>query len=136
MNSLRLGVTIGNNAASYDAFAEGVGQKIARLWLDEDAGRLRFEFENGYRMSIADETDVCYECHSVSRYMTTDDDLSAFVGATLENAETRNGNNPDALHEVRLIVVTTSAGQFVCTAHKEYLVTEGDFKIRAQKDKR
>jgi len=136
MSTLGLGVMLGmlgGNADSVEAFSAGVGQKITRLWLDEAKDCLRFEFENGYKMSLADEGQSCCE----TRYITTDDDLSAFVGATLLGAEVRAGSEADedyGVHEIQFLVVKTSLGEFTCETHNEHNGYCGGFLVRARKD--
>jgi hypothetical protein len=127
--------TLGGNAASVAAFTKAVGQKITALRLNpEGDGALEFSFESGYRMKLQDDGRSCCE----SRYMTCDDDLSAYVGAALLGAEvlpappvSEDEAHGDC-HEVEFLVVTTSAGKITAETHNEHNGYYGGFWVVAK----
>src|SRR5690606_1342499 len=108
---------LGGNAESVETFRAAVGKRIVRLWLDATAnggdGALRFRFEDGTGMMLADGGRSCCE----SRYAHTDDDLTYHVGAELLSAEVRDGPTQTGEwgdeHETAFLHVTTSKGTFV-----------------------
>ena len=94
-------------------------------------GALTIRFSDGTGIVIADDYSMCCE----TRYMSTDDDLSAFVGARLVGAEVREGpttelGNDDAAHETAFLVVMTSLGAFTCVTHNEHNGYYSGFAIR------
>lgn len=87
---------------------------------DYDNGALVLTFDNGKRLSLYDDDRQCCEY----RYITTDDDLGAFIGAQylgyrVLDAADRNSDEGDA-HEVQFLVISTSLGVFVCETHNEH----------------
>ena len=132
MTQQGLGVLIGllgGNENSVAAFNAGVGKVITSLMLEDD--RLRFMFDDGYKMVLFDDGQSCYE----SRYMTTDDKLSDFVGAELLSAKVKDGptiSDRGEPHETAFLHVTTSIGTFVCETHNEHNGYYGGFLIIAQ----
>lgn len=86
MQQLGLGVVInmlGGNESTVNALNVCLGQKIEKVWLDEENNRLRFLFKNKVKMSMWDNGQSCCE----SRYMRTDDDLSEFANTILKDVE-------------------------------------------------
>lgn len=111
-----------------------VGKTITSVKLDDD--RLKFEFEDGSRLTLWDDGQSCCE----SRYMQTDDDLPYYAGAKFLNAEVRDGgvredeNGYEALHEIQFLVITTDRGTFSMASHNEHNGYYGGFDIRASAD--
>jgi hypothetical protein len=93
--------------------------------------RLVFRFVSGGGFYLYDDS-------YPTRYMTTDDDLAAFVGATFTGAEVRPA--PDSYepeydqgewHDIAFLVVFTSLGEFTCETHNWHNGYYGGFSIRA-----
>ena len=110
-----------------DATTEAIGREIQVVKCDEDT--LKLFFTDGSILRIVDEGQSCCE----SRYMTTDDDLSVFAGATYQGAEIRDAPNmPDGEeHEVAFLIITTSRGSFTVETHNEHNGYYGGFLICA-----
>lgn len=132
MSNLGLGVILQNlfgNESSVNVFLKGVGKKIVALELSDE--KLNFAFEDGYKMYLVDDGQSCCE----TRYMTTDDKLTDFVGSTLVSAEVREGPETQTEygepHETAFLVVTTSIGAFTCVTHNEHNGYYGGFAVRA-----
>lgn len=124
------GATHGNA----EAFGKARDRKIASVGLapnveqyksvggytETDAKVLELAFDDGSRLAIEDTGQSCCE----HRYLTCDDDLAAFAGATLMDIELRDGpDNPeteDDTHEQQFLIVTTSAGSFTVACHNEH----------------
>lgn len=107
-------------------FSASVGKRIEKLSLKDDA--LEFIFSDGMGIAIFDDGQSCCE----NRYMTTDDDLSRFIGAELVSAETSSAPNieyEDGDHEVQFLKVTTSFGVFTMESHNEHNGYYGGFSI-------
>ena len=121
----------GDDDASAKAFDAVVGKKIKEIKCDEES--LRFVFEDGSRLKLSDEGQNCCE----HRYMSTDDDLSHFVGAELWGAEVREApptdrNDDDyGVHDVAFLIVNTSAGSFTVSSHNEHNGYYSGFSIQA-----
>lgn len=115
------------NQETVEAFSKGVNQQIRSLSVTDEES-LVFEFENGYRMRIFDDGQSCCE----HRYMRTDDDLSYFVGATLLDAELRDGGSQEEEYECKdcqFLVVKTSKGEFTVQNYNEHNGYYGGFAI-------
>ena len=133
MSNLGLGVLIkmlGGNAESAAAYSAAMGKTIKSVAMKHD--ELRFRFEDGTGIALRDEGQSCCE----SRYMSTDDDLEAFVGATLGSAEVRPGPSVEKdygeCHDTEFLVVETSLGSFTCVTHNEHNGYYGGFSVRAR----
>ena len=119
---------LGGNSDSVKAFQGGVNKEIAALKLENE--ELHFTFTDGYRMKLFDDGQSCCE----SRYMRTDDDLQAFVGSVLLDAETAEAPSIEdeyGEHEVEFLKVKTSKGVFTMQSHNEHNGYYGGFAIRA-----
>lgn len=131
MSQLGINVLInrlGGNADSVAAFTAAVGKTIAVVELRDDV--LRFQFSDGSKLILRDEGQSCCE----SRYMTTDDDLSEYVGAKLLDAEIKDApsvENEYEEHEVQFLEVKTDRGVFTMANHNEHNGYYGGFSIRA-----
>lgn len=118
------------------AIAATVGKRIALIRLDRSQEQwpednLIFRFEDGSGVRIYDDGQSCCE----RRYMTTDDDLQAFVGAKfIGAAEQAAANQPDdwGEHEVAFLIVTTSLGAFTVETHNEHNGYYGGFWLVAR----
>jgi len=131
MSNLGMSVMLGmlsGNEDSVNAFEGAVGKEIAALDLNE--GRLLFTFTDGSKIKLFDDGQCCCEC----RYLTSDDDIQAFVGASLMEAEVREAPKIEdgwGVHEVAFLVVTTSKGAFTVETHNEHNGYYGGFLLRA-----
>jgi len=133
MSNLGLGVMInmlGGNESSVKAFNDVVGKTIKSLELSDE--KLKFEFEDGSKMQLSDEGQSCCEY----RHMSTDDDLSYYVGAKLRGAELRESppiaeSEYGDLHEAEFLAIKTSIGEFVMVNHNEHNGYYGGFYVVA-----
>jgi hypothetical protein len=103
-----------------------IGNQIYKVDLVSDM--LRFEMVDGYKFSISDEGQSCCE----HRYMTTDDVLDQYVGATLLGFEIRPAPdvyNNYGCHEVQFLVISTSLGNITAETHNEHNGYYGGFSI-------
>lgn len=110
-----------------------VGRVIDSVSFDDGAedGQLLFSFVGGGGLSLRDEGRSCCE----SRYMTTDDDLTHFVGAEFRGAEVRDGPDVEdeyGAHEQSFLIVTTSEGSFTVVTHNEHNGYYGGFWLVAE----
>lgn len=132
--NLGMGVMLGmlsGNKKSAEAFTEAMGKIITALEITEK--ELLFTLDNGSRIKLFDDGQSCCE----SRYMHTDDDLPAFVGATLLGAEVRDGPSIDGeydeIKDSEFLIVNTSLGQFTVVNYNEHNGYNGGFLIRCVK---
>lgn len=112
-----------------------IGQPIGSIKLEDDKLTLAF----GWRGSLVLE-DVGQSCCE-NRYMTTDDKLDEFLGATFlgfeikdapnEKAESEHGWSSNE-HEVQFLEVKTSKGSFTVKSHNEHNGYYGGFDIEAR----
>lgn len=132
-NRLGMGVMIkllgGGNSDSLELWNARKGKVIAKLEIDDvgDNG-LRFDFTDDSALRVADDGRSCCE----SRYMQTDDDLSKFIGATLNEIEVADGpriENEYGVHEQQFLNIHTSKGVFTCVTHNEHNGYYGGFYI-------
>jgi len=103
-------------------------------WKDE----LWFRFEDGSKMCLFDEAQHCCE----NRFMSTDDELSYYVGAKLLDAEIRGvevtkqetkSKYEDYMDtETQFLVIKTSVGEFVLATHNEHNGYYGGFNVSAK----
>ena len=139
MTEKRLGVgvlidRIVGNRETVEAFTSCVGKTIASIVIDpEDDGDLVFVLDDGRTLRIFDDGQSCCE----RRYMSCDDDLGAFTGATLDGAEVRPGQEGDEdeyddVHETGFLVVRTSFGEFTVVTHNQHNGYYGGFSIQAR----
>ena len=125
-----MGVMIGmlsGNKETVDSWQSAKGKTIQDVALRND--KLHFRFSDGTGIVVFDDGQSCCE----ARYMQTDDELSHFVGATLLDAEIKNG--PDEadewgeVHETAFFEVKTSLGCFTVVTHNEHNGYYGGFWI-------
>jgi len=114
-----------------------LGKKITAIHFQSGVnayyGRLSLKFEDSKILEIGD--DYSPSCCDEYRYMTCDDDVDKFVGATLLDIELRDGGElPDenGEHEVLFLEIKTSAGSFQCCTHNEHNGYYGGFSIKAE----
>jgi len=127
--------------ASVAAYQAALGKRIVCVAMiiaeaqDDEEGRsaLRIEFTGGTRLTLSDAGQNCCE----RRYMSTDDDLSMFVGATFTGIAIRDITRADDEsddcyeHETQFMIVTTSWGSFTCCSHNEHNGYYGGIYISA-----
>ena len=125
-----LGVMIGmlgGNSNSVEAFKRAMGKIIGTVHVDDN--NLLFAFEDGTHLKISDEGQSCCE----NRYMSCDDDLKDFVGATLMDGELKDGGGESGeygeVHEIQFLDITTSKGVFTVSNHNEHNGYYGGFWI-------
>lgn len=118
------------NEKSYTTYTASVGKTIEKVYLADD--ELVFQFTDGTGMKLVDEGQSCCE----HRYMTTDDDLSFYSGATLDGAEIVDGPEQEGeygdLHDIQFLNVITSKGVFQMASHNEHNGYYGGFSIEAK----
>lgn len=118
-----------NETKSSNALADSLNKKITALSLDVDV--LRFVFEDGSKMNLFDGGHQCCE----TRYMTTDDKLSYFIGAKLLDVEVMPAEpiwSADENHEVAFLDVKTDKGTFQMATHNIHNGYYGGFDLRAE----
>ena len=105
------------------------GKTITAMALEAlDPDELRIWFTDGTAIKVLDAGQSCCE----ERYMTTDDDLAAFVGATLTDMEIADGPEIEteySVHEVQFLVVQTSLGAFTMETHNKHNGYYGGFYL-------
>jgi hypothetical protein len=85
--------------------------------------------EDGTKIGFTDNGQDCCEV----RYMSTDDDLSYHVGATLLGFEIKNAPNLEdesGEHEVQFLEIKTSKGVISCANHNEHNGYYGGFYVQ------
>ena len=121
----------GRDGSDGEALDAAKGQTITRAWLDDTAnngdGALHIALTDGRTLTLTDDGRSCCE----SRYMTCDDDLATFAGATLRDIELREGpeaeDEHDEVHETMFVHVITDKGTIVVTTHNEHNGYYGGF---------
>ena len=124
---------LSSNSESVAAYRKALNQKIVALELDSarDKERLLLTFENGYRLALLDDGQSCCE----SRYMTTDDTLSDYVGADFVEVELRDAPSKGGEyeeHDIQFLVIKTSRGSFTIETHNQHNGYYGGFAIVAE----
>ena len=118
------------------ALVAATDKRIASIGLNQSPEQwpednLVFRFDDGSGIRIYDDGQSCCE----NRYMTTDDDLQAFVGAQFVEAAVQSAaNQPDKWgeHEVGFLIITTSLGAFTVETHNEHNGYYGGFWLVAR----
>lgn len=111
------------------------GERVG--FFPEGTDLVAIRFDDGTGLNLWDAGQDCCE----ERYMTCDDDLSAFVGAKFLGAEERDGtgalkNADDSdVHETTFLVVKTSLGDFTVCTHNEHNGYYGGFNLTAREVK-
>lgn len=119
---------LGGNAEAIEAINASIGKTIVSATMAENS--LRFALADGQTLVLSDEGQDCCE----HRYMTCDDDLSGFYGATLLEVEVRDAPSIDDgdVHEVQFLVVKTSKGDITAETHNEHNGYYGGFSVQAR----
>jgi hypothetical protein len=138
MSHLGLGVMINmlsGDEESEPTVAGALGKVIRTIVLDEkvtEDGALVLTFTDGSVLCLLDAGRSCCE----SRYLTTDDDLPSFAGATFTGLEVLSGpDNEDddyGVHETAFLHVRTDRGTIVVTTHNEHNGYYGGFWLIAR----
>ena len=124
---------LSGNKETVQAHQQARGKTIETLRIDGQAnygsGALVMRFTDGTGIMVFDDGQSCCE----HRYMTTDDDLSGFAGATFLGLELR-GSPAGAtewgdVHEVQFLLGHTSLGTFTAETHNEHNGWYGGFAI-------
>jgi len=101
------------------------GREIATAVMDDE--RLKIGFTDGVTIHIWDNGQSCCE----SRYMRTDDDLSALVGGKLVRIEAKPGPDEEDeygdMHEQVFVEVATDKGFITIANHNEHNGYYGGF---------
>ena len=132
MDNLGMGVMLGilgGNEETVNSIKSSLNKTIEKVELDGD--NLIISFTDNTTLMIWDGGQSCCE----SRYMTTDDDLSDFNGATLLDFELKSVDDVDDgydVHEIQFLDVKTSEGVFTMVNHNEHNGYYGGFWIQAK----
>lgn len=122
--------TLCGNESTVTAIMVSLGKRIRCAKLVDD-DELRFDFDDDTYLRLWDAGQSCCE----HRYMSTNDDLAAFAGATLLDFELKSA--PDQqdrhgdCHEVQFLDVKTSLGVIQMASHNEHNGYYGGFSIVA-----
>lgn len=105
-----------------------IGQPLAGIELTEHILYLKIEGRPN-RLALHDNGQDCCE----HRYMTTDDDLSYYVGSKLLSVHVAEGpeltDGVDDCHDTQFLIVTTAKGAFTIVSHNEHNGYYGGFDI-------
>lgn len=129
-----LHMLFGDNKETHAALVAATGKRIASICLDQEQwseNNLVFRFDDGSGIRIYDDGQSCCE----HRYMTTDDNLQAFVGTKfVEAAVQAAANRPNEWgeHEVAFLIIMTSLGAFTVETHNEHNGYYGGFWLVAR----
>lgn len=101
-------------------WAGRAAQPIEKIAVDATDSRLHIFFKDVGTLIVDDSQQSCCE----RRYMSTDDDLSSFVGARLVHidlASARNDTGGDfTVHEQQFMKFRTTNGDFTVVTHNEH----------------
>ena len=109
----------GKEIKAIDCISEGPVQDELILTFDD------------HQLVLFDDGQSCCEY----RYMHTDDDLVAFVGAEFTGAEVRDGpmrNDGGDDHEIQFLLINTSLGTFTVETHNVHNGYYGGFCVVAR----
>jgi hypothetical protein len=127
--STGLGVMIqslGGNEETVNAVKNALGKTIKDVKLVGDV--LIISFEDGSGIRITDDGQSCCE----HRYMNTDDDLTDFEGATLNDMELSDGPTDEEEYscvESQFLKISTSKGGFTVVNYNSHNGYYGGFWI-------
>ena len=113
-----------------------IGKTIKSLAIstaEHDDGALVFGFADGSSIQLRDDGRSCCE----HRWMHTDDDLAAFVGAKLLGARIADGPTIEEDYEVKesqFLIVETSLGEFTIVNYNEHNGYYGGFELIAEEE--
>jgi hypothetical protein len=119
------------------AVQHAIGKRIASVALAKEADleALRITFDDGTTVELWDDGQSCCE----SRYMTCDDDLASFAGATIVAISERAADDAEPedeygnCHEVSFLVVETDRGTITVATHNEHNGYYGGFALSARR---
>jgi len=121
---------LGGNESTVKAFRAAINKEISELKIDPDSnfgdGGLIINFTDKSGIVIYDGGRSCCE----SRWMHTDDKLTAFEGAILLDAEVREGTEVESDYEYKesqFLIVKTSYGEFTVVNYNEHNGYYGGF---------
>lgn len=138
--NLGLGVmlaVLGGSKETAGGVAYAIGRRLVSVEMAktaDDPDFLALRFEDGSRVELWDAGQSCCE----ARYMSTDDDLASFAGATVVSIEERGApsikadDNRDDHHDVAFLVVTTDRGAITVATHNEHNGYYGGFALAAR----
>lgn len=125
---------LGGNESSYKAYHESLNKKITAIKLDPELnggdGALVISFKDGTNLMLCDKARSCCE----SRWMSTDDDLTHYVGGTLKDIGIKAGPETDAdgePTESMFMHVKTTKGTFVVNTYNSHNGYYGGIYIEA-----
>lgn len=137
MNNLGIGSLLGMLTSDNNTIAacrEVMGKTISSITMLPDAhedGSVMFEFSDGASLELYDTARSCCE----SRYMSTDDKLTDYIGAKLRDLELRDvdcaDNDDGDVHEVQFLVAITDKGNITFATHNKHNGYYGGFCIAA-----
>lgn len=128
---LGIGVLLGrmtSNKETVDCIHAVIGKQIQSIELTDDQIILKTS-EGGLR--LLDDGQSCCE----HRYMRTDDDLSEFAGAVVNDFELKQAPDQEdeyGVHEVQFLEISTSKGAITFASHNEHNGYYGGFHIIAR----
>ena len=124
----------GDNTETLAALAAAERKTISAISVDPEYNRgdggLAIDFADGTGIILFDDGRSCCE----NRYIHTDDDLTAFVGAVFAGCEIRevpNIEDKSGDHEVQFLLVHTNLGTITAETHNEHNGYYGGFYLRA-----
>ena len=120
---------LGGNEETVTSIKSSLNKTIENVELNGDD--LIISFTDNTKLFIWDGGQSCCE----NRYMTTDDNLSDFSGATLLDLELKSAEYEDHgydVHEIQFLDIKTSEGVFTMVNHNEHNGYYGGFWIQAK----
>jgi hypothetical protein len=117
---------LGGNEETVKAHLNAQGKTISKIAFSEDELVLSFNDETGIK--IWDDGQSCCE----HRYMTSGDDMQAFVGTKFLSAELRDAPEIEdeyGCHEEQFLLINTDKGTFTIENHNEHNGYYGGFWI-------
>lgn len=129
MSNLGIGVMVGDLSgyAGGDHVIECRGKRIVGLSIVDN--KLRVSFDDG-TLVLYDGGQSCCE----HRYMTTDEPLDYYIGATFAGVVTKDGGTRDGceVHEIEFLYVNTDIGAIDFVNHNEHNGYYGGFSVVAE----
>jgi len=135
---------LSGNRETVEAHNAAVGRVIASAGIEHESGRYRsmgenegatlvLRFADGTGLRAWDDAQSCCE----HRYMNTDDDLSAFAGATFNGMELREGpyvkdGEWGSVSECQFLLVNTDRGTFTVANYNDHNGYYGGFGLEVR----
>ena len=123
---------LGGNEKTVNCLSATIGKTIKTAVLEEGTERLVIEFTDDTKVFISDEGQSCCE----HRYMTTDDNLSDFIGAKIINYQIKDAPGTEdeygEPHDIEWFEVITDKGPFQMVNHNEHNGYYGGFSVCAR----